>query len=237
MANEYATRADLKNYLSVNQDAGGNLASGRDDSLLDTLLTSVSRMVDRYCGWSFYQETLTLVYSRLPSIVVDSNGWLILNTHKPNITSVTALGYKTSATTATYTSVPLNNVVLSPVPSVDDATPNEFNSYQIRVTGDTVDWLQYRNGGGWGYGSGWYGGRWNGGNLPLWVQVSFVGGYATVPQPIFEATREWAAYTYKLREAIPMSVVSFPQMGVTVRPMGIPPHIEMMLNSWRRVWQ
>lgn len=218
MANEYCALNDVKNYTVLNQDATGALASGRDDALLTSMITSVSRQVDRHCGWSFYNETLTnQVYYGAGAVRVDSLGWLVVNTHKSNVQSVSALSFKVQAAGA-YTTVPTQYIVITPALSTDTA-PGEFSfCWAIKVSSDFYNFLPYRN-------------------LPLWVQVSFVGGYPTTPQPIFEATREWTGYLYKLREAIPMSVVSFPQMGVTVRPMVVPPHIDAYLQPWKRVWQ
>lgn len=54
--NGYATLADLKTRLHLSQ------GDSEDDSLLDTLITAVSRQIDDYTGHVFYASTLTRVY-------------------------------------------------------------------------------------------------------------------------------------------------------------------------------
>jgi hypothetical protein len=52
MANEYATRAQLKVYLSIDTD------NTNEDAILDTALTAASRGIDNYCGRYFYADTV-----------------------------------------------------------------------------------------------------------------------------------------------------------------------------------
>jgi Phage gp6-like head-tail connector protein len=52
MANEYATRSQLKVYLGIDTD------NTNEDTVLDSVLTAASRGIDNYCGRYFYADAV-----------------------------------------------------------------------------------------------------------------------------------------------------------------------------------
>jgi hypothetical protein len=66
------------------------------------------------------------------------------------------------------------------------------------------------------------------------VIVSGSFGYsAAAPEAIQQATREYAAYLYRLKDTGPGDVAGFEEAGVVQQPKGIPEHVRRKLEPYR----
>lgn len=213
MANEYCLLDDLTTYAPLGQGTTGNTLPTRDEALLKDMITNLSRAVDTLTDWDrgFYQETLTNVTIAPPYLRADEQGFLHLYLPKPTVQSVTALAYKLNWTDA-WTPIDPKFAIFE---TLDPSQKPSATSSRITVDNSFMDWRPWRA-------------------MRFWAQATYVGGYASTPLPIKEATRELVFYFYKLREAIPIGTVNFPAMGMTVRPQDVPPHVRGMLAPWTR---
>lgn len=216
---DYTTLALVKAYAALNQDSAGTITSGRDDSLISTMITGYSRAIEDYCGWVFYSVTKTdkvfIASGSMGSRVqVDNDGILWLRTKSPTISSVTSASYKFTVN-GTYNAIDSQYFIYETLDADDRPTER---SYQIGIASGQVDWGTYRN-------------------APIWIKATYTGGYSTVPSAIQEACMEWVMYAYKMRESVPLGTVQIPAMGTIIRPLSIPLHIERILTGWRRTWQ
>ncbi|HEX9115289.1 MAG TPA: hypothetical protein VGA61_04420 [Anaerolineae bacterium] len=211
MSIAYCTLDDVKHYGILNENAAGNLSSGRDDALLTTWITEYSRHVDDFTGWhGFDSETLHVSLSGRPWVSIDSDGRLWVQTLKPVVTAVASLTWRTTYNGGA-TAVDPTRIFLAPDPS---PFPPIGRSWAIGVDQDFSAYRDQR----------------------LWLDLTFTGGYGTIPGPIHDLTMELVFWTYKLRESVPTAITAFPAMDMAVRPLGWPPHIKEPLLQWQRVW-
>lgn len=222
MALAFTTLSLIKQYLPVNQQPDGALTSGRDDAILNDAIAAYSQAVNDYLTFDIQTQTLTnKVYTRSPSaasrIIMTPSGEMAIRTNYPTIQSVSALAYK-SQWTANWTTVDATKYVVVEALSPDER-PTE-QSFQIRVVAEGGPWSSWRYP-----------------FVKLWVQATFVAGYATVPAPIARACAEWIGYDYRLRAFIPTMAVGFIGFNTTqIRPARIPPHIAQLLDPWKRTY-
>lgn len=213
---DYCVPADITAYGTLGQLSTGQTTPTRDDTLIAAMISNVSKAIDSYCGWArgFYSESLVnQIFTTPDHVRIDNRGNINIYSQKPVVQSVSSLAYKVNFTD-NWTPIPSQYIMIYPIDPVE--YPSQ-NSMTIGVTVQFLDWTPYRN-------------------QSVWIQASYVGGYAFTPPVINEACRELVWYFYKLREGIPMGTVNFPAMGMTVRPMDIPRHIAWQLDPWRRVW-
>ena len=66
------------------------------------------------------------------------------------------------------------------------------------------------------------------------VIISGSFGYSDrAPEAIRQATREYAAYLYRLKDSGPTDVAGFPEGGQVQQPKGIPEHVRRKLEPYR----
>lgn len=72
--------------------------------------------------------------------------------------------------------------------------------------------------------------------VPLWVRISYQGGYASdkLPKEIENAAVRWTSFLYHKRDA-PFDITSFPSVGQISVPSSIPPDIVQLLSRHKRV--
>ena len=222
MTVSFCTLDDVKRYVAVDQnsktgDIMGSLV--KDDQLLTDSIPGFSQAVDDELQWRI--EPLTVVdevYERVNSVasrvIITQDGKLVVKTAKPTIQGVSAVAYKTTWTNQWITVDPTYAIFEALTP---DQWPTE-TSYRIRIAPGSVNWLGWR----WPF-------------QPLWIKLSYTSGYATTPPVINRATAEWIGYDYRLRVYMPTMAAGFVGMPLTtLKPAGIPPHIDQMLNAWKR---
>ena len=207
-ASDYCSLADVKNYGRLNQDASGNLASGKDDNLIGAMITAFSREIDTYCMWQFSQQTVTNKLFQRPYLTIDNDGRMWIRTNSPMLTSVTSVQYK-KAWKDTWSTVDPSFIFIDT--PLDNTVPPNANSPLIGV-----DLNFYPNR-----------------MVRYWAQVSYVGGYPVIPSEIAETCRQLVFWEYKLREARPTSMVAFPNMGMISRPDEWPVDLRRALNPWK----
>ncbi len=212
---DYATLNDVQMYTVLGQKSDGTYTTTRDDPLAEQMITSMSRIIDTYCDWrrGFYNEIFTNALVTGTYVRVDNNGFIHLLMDKPTIQSVTAVAYKLNFTD-TFTTIDPKYAIFQALDATQQPTEE---SDQIIISNEAVDLTPWRN-------------------TRLYFQVSYSGGYTTIPVAINEGCRELVSYAYNLRQAQPTgSVGFFFQGGQTIRPLDIPPFIKQILDPWRRV--
>lgn len=213
MANEYCTLEDVKTYGPLGQDDSGAITETKDDDLVEQMIESYSRAIEvapHGCGWSFYQESV-VEYLRSPTKVrIDREGYLWVSTRKPTIQSVVYLKYK-FAPGDDWIVADLTKLSIITLPPEE---PPTAESYKIAAD---LGLERYRN-------------------SPLFVEVSYSGGYTSVPLPIFEAVRQLVWNEYKIRQYRPSGIVGMDETGTVVRADDWPTDIVKLFEGWKRKW-
>ncbi len=219
----FCTLTQVKQYLPLNQDSDGSIDPNltRDDPLLQEAIPAFSQAINDHLGWKLQTETVTAqVFEKQATtssrVTIDADGYLIIKTNYPTIQSVSAIAYKTQWT---QNWIPVSTSAAMFDTLADTDRPS-LTSFAIRVD-NTLGWLNYRSI-----------------SKKLWVQVSYVGGYATIPAPIVRACVEWIGHDYRLRDFIPTMSAGFIGMpNTSIQPKEIPPHIAKLIDPYMRTYQ
>lgn len=184
-----------------------------DDPAILLAIARAEEAIDCACGTSFDARTVTL---RRPEIAfVDAYGWLHAQMYYP-IETVSAvqvmdmIGGDTTYTSITLTTVELQHSTLD--------YPNEapvFDSYWLQVYSSSP-LLPSRAVG------------------QMRAQVTYTGGFSTIPSVIESVTDRLAWWFYKIREA-PMGRIATLTMPVMEVPLDFPPDVAATLKSWARL--
>ena len=196
ITNGYLTQAEALAYV------GQNLV--QDTSLLDDVVTSSSRMIDRYCGREFYQTTEARTFATSDDIYTLSfgsyNDLVSVTTLKTDptgggtysttigATSFQLLPYNASQADEPYTDLQLLGGVQWPVPT--------FNMRQNTV------------------------------------EITGVWGWPAVPLDVKQACRIIVAEIAKL-ESAPLGVAGFGEFGVVRVSQTMPPRARQLLAPYR----
>jgi len=73
-------------------------------------------------------------------------------------------------------------------------------------------------------------------NTPLWIRISYQGGYpdGQLPKEIENAAVRWTSYLFHKRDA-PFDITAFPSVGQVSIPSAMPPDIVQVLQKFVRV--
>lgn len=199
ITNGYLTLAEATSWLRITDST--------DDTIIEALVESASRSIDKFCGWHFYAETSasarTFTAHSMEWIAVDpisSTSGLIVQTDDNDDGT-----FETTWTSAEYQLEPLNNLGKSePV-------------YHVRATGR-------------GSGPTWpIAGR------NALVQITARWGWPSVPNAVKQACRLQVA-RLNLRRQAPGGVLISPDLGTSDRLYAqLDPDARVLLEPYRRM--
>ena len=196
ITNGYLTQAEALAYV------GQNLV--QDTSLLDDVVTSSSRMIDRYCGREFYQTTEARTFATTDDIY--SLGFGSFN----DLVSVTTL--KTDPTGAGVYSTTIG------------ATSFQLLPYNASQMAEPYESLQLLGGVQWPVPT--FNMRQN------TVEITGVWGWPEVPLDVKQACRIIVAEIAKL-ESAPLGVAGFGEFGVVRVSQTMPPRARQLLQPYK----
>lgn len=71
--------------------------------------------------------------------------------------------------------------------------------------------------------------------MDTWIEVKGTWGFsATAPADVVQATKRWAGYLYRQKDATTYDVTAYPEAGVISVPQGIPRDVQMLLAPYRK---
>lgn len=192
-------------YLTLNevvQWTGRNDA--RADAELEDVVTSVSRMIDNYCGRHFYQRT-----AEARTFEVEEFDCLEFGPFN-DLTTLTTLKVDTNGDGAYETTISSSNYQLEP--------------YNAALFGQPYLELELLNGVTFPIPAA--SGREN------LIQITGTWGWPSVPPEVKQACRIMVAEVAKLADA-PMGVAGFGEFGVFRVSSSIPPRARQLLEPFR----
>lgn len=184
------------------------IASSKNDDQLETILTSVSALIETYCGVKFFD------YAGSPGITdifdVQWDTYVVQLRHSPviNIEGV----YERSSQTEAYTEI------------FRDGTNGEYSWYFDSVSDSifrTTDAGSYTN---FPKGVGA-------------VKVTYTAGYTTIPKDLKLAIADMTTYYFKDEHRLMRSLSGTStqyQATSTIRDAGFPDHIKRVLDLYRQ---
>lgn len=224
MAREAYTDLDsVRRYGASGQLPSGTLITEwKDDQIITDALFPYSRAIDTECAWAYFgteevtDKIITATLNAQSKVTVDQAGYLWLKTPYPTIQSVSALAFR-QLPSQSWIPLDVTNVLIE---TLDDNDVPSGLSNQIGImSAGNVAWGALRN-------------------TVFFLKVSYVGGYANVPDAIRRACAEWVYHDYRLREFVPTGTVGFIGMPQTViKPSQIPPHIFQLIKNYKRTAQ
>jgi len=196
----YLTIDEARSYIG--------LGAAVDTADLDDALTAVSRMVDRYCGRHFYQQTATA------REFDTEDGFTIKLGPFNDLVSVSAFAYD-NADSGSYASTLTASQYQLIAPQQGQA-PGTWPYVEVRAlqNGPTLPVAPAASG-----------------RLEL-IRITGTWGWPAVPPEVKQATRILLAEIYKLADA-PMGVAGFGEFGVVRVARQLPARAQQLLAPYR----
>lgn len=200
VVNGYLTTSEAQSYIGM--------SAGVDTSELDDVITSVSRMVDRFCGRHFYQATATAKRFDSPDgLTIDFGPY-------GDLVSVTTFAYDSNDDGTFDTTLSAGDYQLTPAGATTRGPISEpFTGVQI-LAGITLPLAPAASG-----------------RTGL-VQITGTWGWPAVPTEVKQATRILVAEVYKLSDA-PLGVAGFGEFGVVRVQRQMPARAVQLLQPFR----